>query len=150
MIDNFSLSDPATKPAAALMAEEHWWINVDSTSPPGVPDPLLSVVRAAGKRQQHIVKALAKENLTFGSKNAYSGVMDAFHGEMPFGMAPSAKRADGAIPKRMCSSPNLTTIERSPAAGIVISANTPSTMKQIPITGTILTEKMPAVTTAVP
>ena len=93
MIDNFSLSDPATKPAAALMAEEHWWINVDSTSPPGVPDPLLSVVRAAGKRQQHIVKALAKENLTFGSKNAYSGVMDAFHGEMPFGMAPSAKRA---------------------------------------------------------
>ena len=53
-------------------------------------------------------------------------------------------------PVERCSPPNPTAIERSPAAGITRSENAPTTMKHIPITGTILTEKVPAVTTAAP
>ena len=50
------------------------------------------------------------------------------------------------VPKRMCSPPNPRAMARSPAAGAARSASPPKIMKQIPITGTTLTEKVPAVT----
>ncbi len=51
------------------------------------------------------------------------------------------------IPKIMCRPPNPTAINVLPQPGGVNSATIPTTMKQHPIAGMILTEKIPPVTT---
>ena len=54
------------------------------------------------------------------------------------------------IPKIMCKPPNPTAINVSPQPGGVNSATIPRTMKQHPMAGMILTEKIPPVTTPAP
>ena len=50
----------------------------------------------------------------------------------------------------MCTPPNPATINAVPQAGGVNSAQAPNTMNAAPITGTMRTEYVPAVTTPVP